>query len=289
MTPESAKKWAESAGLTLRYHADLVRLGGLSVGMTQFGVDAEVAQYLGDAEAARHGRLMTWIHRALQLFLSDFDINGYLGTYPMHVLSTAQWKVLLEQTGLDYNAAHLLDVGAGRGDATAKLSQLFAETTVTETSRAMARRLRRQGYHCIEGDISELNDEAMKFDAVSLLNVLDRCDRPLSLLGKARTFLKPGGLLIIALVLPYGPFVYDGAQPRPPRERLPITYREWELAASEFVNLALLPLGLELKALSRSPYLSGGDAQNALYELDDLIVVLKAGREIPLLVNAPVF
>ncbi len=278
MTPEAAENWARNAGLALRYSADLAKLHASGAPFTQLSLDEETAQYIGAAEGARHGLFMTWVHRMMRGFLSDFDINGYLGTYPMHVLSTEQWSTVLPHVG-----GRLLDVGAGRGDATAKLASLFDETVVTETSRAMARRLRKQGYECIEGDISRRSDLDGNFDAVSLLNVLDRCDCPLSLLGVARRALKPGGLLIVALVLPYGPFVYDGGAARRPKERLPISSSEWELAATEFVTTALLPLGLEVVTLSRSPYLSGGDAHHPLYELDDLIAVCRATSEVPLI------
>lgn len=278
MTPEAAKEWARSKGLSLRYGADLPKLNAAGAPFTQLSLDQETADYIGATEGARHGLLMTWAHRLLRGFLSDFDINGYLGTYPMHVLSTEQWRVLLPSAG-----GRLLDVGAGRGDATAKLAALFDETVVTETSRAMARRLKKQGYECILGDIATRDDLDGRFDAVSLLNVLDRCDSPLSLLGVARRALKEGGLLIVALVLPYGPFVYDGGAARRPRERLPITSRDFEIAATEFVTTSLLPLGLEAVTLSRAPYLSGGDAQKPLYELDDLIVVCRATGGVPLL------
>jgi SAM-dependent methyltransferase len=147
----------------------------------------------------------------------------------------------------------------------------------------MARRLQKQGYECILGDIAERTDLDGSFDAVSLLNVLDRCDTPLSLLGSARRALRNGGLLVVALVLPYGPFVYDGGAARRPRERLPVVSREWELAATEFVTTCLLPLGLDVVTLSRAPYLSGGDAHQPLYELDDLIVVCRSTAGVPLL------
>jgi SAM-dependent methyltransferase len=288
MTPKIAKEWANAHGLALRYDAALEALKGLNVAFTQLGVDGQTAEYIAQAEGARHGLLTTWLHRALRLFLSDFDINGLLGTYPMHVLSTEQWRTLLKQASPEgVTHKRLLDVGAGRGDATKLLAELFTEVTVTETSRTMAKRLRRQGFRCIEADITESMKEGEIFDVVSLLNVLDRCDRPLSLLAKARTLLNHGGLLIVALVLPYGPFVYDGGQPRPPRERLPITLKGWEQASVEFITSALLPLGFTLRAMSRAPYLSGGDARRTLYELDDLIVILEATGDIPVLSNAP--
>lgn len=278
MTPEEAKDLATSIGLKLRYDADLVKLSGVVAPFTQLGIDEGTARYLALSSSRRHGKWKTWLHRVLRGFLSDFDINGYLGTYPMHVLSTAQWTALLPKSG----GSHL-DIGAGRGDATGELASLFDGTVVTETSRAMAGRLRKQGFECIEGDISAHRDLAARFDVVSLLNVLDRCEKPLSLLATARQALKPGGHLVIALVLPYSPFVYDGGHARAPRERLPIVSAEWELAAAEFMLNALLPLGLEIVTFSRAPYLSGGDAERPLYELDDLIVVCRAVGEVPLL------
>lgn len=276
---ESAVSQAQAElGLALRYDIDGAPLLGLAESIVRLRPDAGTLAYLELSRRARHGALLTWLHHTLRGFLSDFDINGYLGTYPLFVLSTEQWRLLLpEQDG----AGRLLDVGAGRGDVTAQLAPLFAEVTCAETSRGMARRLRRQGYRVLEQDLgsSDLNE---RFDAVSLLNVLDRCDRPLSLLAQARQVLRPGGTLVIALVLPYRPFVYRGGQSSAPTERLPIQQgSSFEQAAAEFVSLALMPLGLRTRAISRAPYLSGGDSAHPLYELDDVIVVAEAVGEPP--------
>jgi 2-polyprenyl-3-methyl-5-hydroxy-6-metoxy-1,4-benzoquinol methylase len=50
----------------------------------------------------------------------------------------------------------------------------------------------------------------IKFDVITCLNLLDRCDRPLSLLRDLRASLKPGGRVIVALVLPFTPYVEIG-------------------------------------------------------------------------------
>jgi len=264
-------------GLTLRYDFNDGPLASLTESSVRLRADAGTLAYLEGAGRARHGALVTWLHHTLRGFLSDFDINGYLGTYPLFVLSTEQWQLLLP----DFSGqGSLLDIGAGRGDVTAHLARLFDRVTVVETSRGMARRLRRQGYRVLEQDLgaSELDE---RFDAVSLLNVLDRCDRPLSLLAQARQMLRPGGVLVIALVLPYRPFVYRGNQSKAPSERLPIRATSFEQAAAELLSFALLPLGLRIRAVSRTPYLSGGDSAHPLYELDDLIVVAEAVGEPP--------
>jgi SAM-dependent methyltransferase len=270
--PANVDEAKAELGLSLRYDLNDAALSGLTESVVVLRPDGGTLAYLEAAPRARHGALLTWLHHALRRLLSDFDINGYLGTYPLFILSSNQWRELLpDQDG----TGSLLDVGAGRGDVTAELGRLFARVTVVETSRGMARRLGRQGYRVLEVDLGEADIEG-DFDAVSLLNVLDRCDRPLSLLARARQLLRPGGVLIIALVLPYRPFVYRGSVSRAPSERLPIKGATFEDAAREFISLVLLPLGLRVRTVSRAPYLSGGDSSRALYELDDLIVVAEA-------------
>ena len=106
--------------------------------------------------------------------------------------------------------------------------------------------------------------------------MLDRCDRPLTLLGNLRAALADGGRLVVTLVLPYRPFVYEGGMSRSPTELLPITRAGWEGATSELVENVLAPLGFEIEAVSRVPYLSGGDAHRPLYELDDVLLVCRA-------------
>jgi SAM-dependent methyltransferase len=271
-THEKVAELAKTLGLSLSYVMSATDLSGLSDSVTVLRPDEGTLAYLEGAGRARHGAVVTWLHHRLRSLLSDFDINGYLGTYPLFVLSTAQWRALgINPSG----AGHLLDVGAGRGDVTAELGRLFSQVTAAETSRGMARRLRRQGYRVLEQDLGQ-DDFDEQFDAISLLNLLDRCDRPLSLLARARQLLRPGGQLIIALVLPYRPFVYRGQRSAAPSERLPITKKTFEGAAGDFISLALLPLGLRVQTISRAPYLSGGDSAHALYELDDLIVVAEA-------------
>lgn len=42
------------------------------------------------------------------------------------------------------------------------------------------------------------------------MNLLDRCDKPISMLKHMYRLVKPGGLILIALVLPFEPFVEKG-------------------------------------------------------------------------------
>ena len=59
-------------------------------------------------------------------------------------------------------------------------------------------------------DAQHWHQESYCYDIISCLNVLDRCDCPLTMLRHIHDRLQPGGLLVLALVLPYEPFVERG-------------------------------------------------------------------------------
>lgn len=46
-----------------------------------------------------------------------------------------------------------------------------------------------------------------QFNCVCMLNLLDRCNKPKTMLRQAKDSLTPDGVLMIALVLPYKPYV----------------------------------------------------------------------------------
>lgn len=227
--------------------------------------------YLKRAFATRPGRAKTALHRALRLFLSDFDANGLLHMYPMHLLGTSQWKELL---GPDAISRHL-DVGAGAGDITRTIAPLASETVTTETSRFMARNLRKLGFRCIEADVAESDVPEPGYDLVTCLNVIDRCARPESLLSKLTAALTPGGRLVVATPFPFDPFVYRGARSLDPKERLAVPRESWERSVTALVANVLEPLQLEPETVSRVPYLCRGDADRPLYVLDDALVVCR--------------
>jgi hypothetical protein len=148
---------------------------------------------------------------------------------------------------------------------------------VTEVSRGMAKRLRKRGFRCHESDLSHAPLDAGPFDAVALLNVLDRCQKPKTLLGNCLAALVPGGTFVVALALPYKPFYFAGPSTPEPEERLdcdPGAGGSWEDGARRLLERDLLPLGLTLECFARAPYLSAGDSGRELYELDDVVLVL---------------
>jgi SAM-dependent methyltransferase len=266
-------------GVLLRYACDLSRLGELAEHFIPSRLDPEGEAFLAAALKRGHTRVAYWAHRALTLLMSDFDANALLGMYPVFLLSTPQAMQLLHAARPGgVGSARLLDIGAGSGDITTRLAPLVESVSCTETSRHMARRLRKRGFPCWRGAVGDgapgdpLASEPA-FDVVALSNVVDRAPRPRSLLASVVRHLPPGGLLLLATPLPYAPFFYDGPVTRDPIERLNVTAEGWEEAANELWRNELAPLGLTLRALTRLPYLSGGDVQFPAYVLDDAVLV----------------
>lgn len=171
-------------------------------------------------ERARTTEKMSWVttqlHRVLRKFRSDFDVNGLLGSYPLHLLSTGQLQALL--AGAERGPARFakaLDIGAGVGLVTDQLRPLCDEVVTTETSSGMAKRLREAGYECWEEDVAETvggrvyshagaaegtethpterprADQDGSFSLVSMLNVIDRSPQPAGLLRAAHRLLHP--------------------------------------------------------------------------------------------------
>jgi SAM-dependent methyltransferase len=254
----------------LRYRVEFDRL---APEIAERFIPIEPAQldesYLERAATARASRLRTLGQRLLRHVMSDFDANALLGMYPMHLLSTREWRRLLGPTP----GARLLDVGAGSGDVTAELAPLFRDVIVTETSALARRRLRRRGFYCQPCDVTD-QPVSGNYDVITCLNVLDRCARPRSLLRSLRDALPPHGRLVVALALPYLPFFYAGSETLDPLEPLGCERLDWEPALEALIKDALEPLGLRLESWTRAPYVSAGDADQPWYVLDDAIVVL---------------
>jgi hypothetical protein len=85
--------------------------------------------------------------------------------------------------------------------------------------------------------------------------------------------LAPGGRLLLALALPYNPFFFQGNSTPEPLERLACAEPSWEEAVNSLAERELEPLGFTVVTVSRTPYLSFGDADSGLYELDDVLLV----------------
>ena len=92
-------------------------------------------------------------------------------------------------------------------------------------------------------------------------------------LRSALRLLEADGTLVVSMPLPYDPCWYDGPRTADPLERLPLRARGWETAAVELAEY-LEAHGGRVVAMTRAPYLSGGDRQQDLYVLDAVVMVL---------------
>lgn len=169
----------------------------------------------------------------------------------------------------------MLDVGAGVGGVTAQLAPLFDEVLAIETSASLVRRLRDAGFAAQRADLTTEAVPGAPYDAIALLNVLDRCARPRTLAANLVDALAPGGRLLLSMPLPYRPLRYDGPRTSDPLERLPLGRGSWEEQATLLLERVLAPLGLRLETLSRAPYLSEGDRVYTWYGLDAAVMVLR--------------
>ncbi len=260
----------------LRYECDLDLVReDLRPGFIPLQPDSSTAAYLARAERRRLSRMGLTVRRILGFYLSDYDIDGILNTYPMHLASAAQWETLLGPA----RGGRLLDIGAGSGDITHELAQRFDTTHVTETAPVLAWRLRRRGFTVHLEDVTERAVPAAPYDAVSLLNVLDRCRRPRALLASAVAALRPSGHLIVAVPLPYRPVAYDGPYLVESVEPLHCAGTTWETALNSLVEQNLEPAGLSVTTWTRLPYLAGSDAHHELTVYDDVLVVCRQGHQ----------
>jgi SAM-dependent methyltransferase len=269
-------------GIPLRYSCDPARLGTeLAERFVPSQLDTEGEAFLAAALERSPAAWKMRLHRLLTLFVSDFDANALLGVHPVFLLSTPQALALLEaRRSTELTEELWLDIGAGSGDVTTRLAALARDMYCTETSRFMARRLRRRGFRCWLGQVGEGKPldpltSSERFGVISLLNVIDRTNKPRTLLGSITRQMPSGGILMLSTPLPYEPFYYAGSVTRAPEEQLRIQAEGWEEQLGELWRLELAPLGLSLDAFTRVPYLSGGDAGHPAYVLDSAVLVCR--------------
>lgn len=262
------------------YRAELARLPKtLRESFLEFGPDEERAVFL----EGRTGRLGSYFRFLFESLLSPlfpaYEIHGLLGLYPMYLLGERQWSALLGEK----RGGALFDVGAGQGFVTEKARPLFPEIWTTETSHSMARILRDRGFTCIEKDLGRERPVFEKrFDVVSLLNVLDRCDRPLSMIGNCARLLKPDGYFLIALPLPLRPYIRKTLVDARPEEALPaLRDALWEECLAHFCARVIEKNGFEVVRWTRLPYLWKTTLPARVDGLDDAVIVCRRAAAPP--------
>lgn len=178
--------------------------------------------------------LHSFIMSILRFFMSITSINGLLHRGSMFVFSIQQFRFLIDfdshYGGHKLNS--LLDLGAGDGMVTSRMAPFFKNVYATEMSGPMRWRLRQKGYTIL--DVNEWHKQQnartnsslaeaeshLKYDAISCLNLLDRCESPITLLKNVRESLVDNGLLIVAIVLPFKPYVEYNRDNRPKEDLL---------------------------------------------------------------------
>lgn len=243
----------------------------------QSALDSDTSTFL-KRSVEKSGWLFTQLYHSfvstvLSPVVSRTSINGFLGRGSMFVFSSLQFQQLLS-VGPDWRAERLLDLGAGDGGVTQVMGPHFKQVYATEVSLPMKWHLQRKNYKLL--GIEEWQHTGFKYDLISCLNLLDRCDDPLALLQDIRTALVPRtGRLVLAAVVPFQPYVEVGGQWQRPKEHLKIKGRTWEEQVSALSTQVFERAGFQVEALTRLPYLCEGDMYNDYYHLDDAVFVLK--------------
>ncbi|XP_046842427.1 protein-L-histidine N-pros-methyltransferase-like [Xenia sp. Carnegie-2017] len=240
----------------------------------QFDVDEESQEFLENCNDKTNyvftQMAHTVIKNVLRFFISVTTINGILNRGSMFVFSNAQFRKLMNIPE-GWKATSLLDLGAGDGKVTKMMANHFEKIYATEQSPSMRWR------HANELQVLEIDDWMSRtYDVISCLNLLDRCDKPLTLLENIRQSLNENrGRLIVAVVLPFKPCVESGTKIIKPSERIPVKGKHWEEQLQSFIYDVFIPAGFIVEAVSRLPYLCEGDMHKDFYVLSDAIFVLR--------------
>ncbi|KYO30634.1 methyltransferase-like protein 9 isoform D [Alligator mississippiensis] len=218
----------------------------------------------------------SFVSSIFSLFMSRTSINGLLGRGSMFVFSPEQFQRLLK-INPEWKSQRLLDLGAGDGEVTKVMSPHFEEIYATELSETMIWQLQKKKYRVL--GINEWQNTGFQYDVISCLNLLDRCDQPLTVLKDIRSVLEPTrGRVILALVLPFHPYVENvGGKWEKPSEVLEIKGHTWEEQVNSLPEV-FRKAGFAIEAFTRLPYLCEGDMYNDYYVLDDAVFVLKPVR-----------
>ncbi|XP_033105106.1 methyltransferase-like protein 9 [Anneissia japonica] len=209
----------------------------------------------------------------LSLFMSQTTINGLLQRGSMFVCSSEQFRTLAS-IDKNWKASSMLDLGAGDGMVTKYLAPHFQEVIVTEMSTTMQWRLQEKGYKVV--GVDEWANRT--YDMISCLNLIDRCDKPITLLHNIHKALNPGGIVILAVVIPYRPFVEFGSSKNCPSEYMEVEGKTWEEQAQSLITEYFIPAGFKLRSFTRVPYLCEGDMHNPFYVLSDALFVLESSE-----------
>jgi 2-polyprenyl-3-methyl-5-hydroxy-6-metoxy-1,4-benzoquinol methylase/RimJ/RimL family protein N-acetyltransferase len=104
---------------------------------------------------------------------------------------------IAETLGASAPGARVLDVGCGTGDLVAALAAAGLDAQGIEPSEEAAGAGRRRGLRIHAQDLNEFATRGERFDALTLINVLEHVPDPAQLLGQIAALLHPQGVLCV--------------------------------------------------------------------------------------------
>ncbi|EYC44980.1 hypothetical protein Y032_0443g1551 [Ancylostoma ceylanicum] len=278
---EQSRKEFLTNDLSLWYEVKIHLLSPLLQStFSKSSIDLETEQFLGNSFAIS-GSMCLQIYYAfmstiLSSFLSKTSINGLLNRGKMFLFSTSQLRSFLDIPA-DWTSAdkQLLDLGAGDGGITTKLSPFYGTIYTTEMSQIMQWRLRQQNFQ--EEDVEKWSSTSRRYNLISALNLLDRHYNPRKLLSDLHDLaLQSNCYVLMAVVLPvhqYVEFRPSNAESR--NARLKVSGNSFEQHASSLVENEFIPAGFEVVKWTKLPYLCEGDLNKPYYLLDDALFLLR--------------
>ena len=222
-------------------------------------------------------------HTPTQQFLKDFmtgplgmkhvDAASLIQVNKMFVLDTTTLLKMLRVGGKcpDLPLNRILDVGAGDGHVTeTAYRSVCKELEVTEASFGCVESLKSNpniDHVHFETGLESISRSSQdrKFDIISMLNVLDRCDKPMSMLRDAKTLLANEGKLVVALTYPHRPFVVekDVIKAKQSETFLDLdTQATFEDFVDHCTDSVFAPNGYNVDIFTRVPYICAGSTQS---------------------------
>uniref|UniRef100_A0A0N4Z1L9 Methyltransferase-like protein 9 n=1 Tax=Parastrongyloides trichosuri TaxID=131310 RepID=A0A0N4Z1L9_PARTI len=216
----------------------------------------------------------------LSIFTTKTNINGILDRGRMHVFSTGQLYDFLQlPNDWDSSQKTVLDLGAGDGMVTKKLSVYYNNVYATEMSNVMRWRLKQKGFNIIDAEEWYKNDIIKNVDLISVLNLLDRHYNPSLLLSQLHeASLKSGAKILMAIVLPIKQYVefHPSNNKNTPDSSVSVKGHTFEEQVESMINDIFTPLNFKVIRFSKAPYLCEGDHVKGYYRLTDALFLLEA-------------
>lgn len=130
----------------------------------------------------------------------SYDTGGtYSAWQEEEVARATMWERRAALVARFAKSGRLLDIGTGDGRFLQTSRSLGYNVSGTEVSAAGAAYAQRKGLNVTMGQIIEIDLPGESFDIITLWHVLEHVPEPATVLRKAHSLLRPGGLLAVAV------------------------------------------------------------------------------------------